>query len=355
VILAHQGKQGSWDFISMQKHAEALQKLLGKQVTFIDDIYGEKAKHAIQAMKPGDVVFLDNVRKYPAETEKKKPEEHAQSDLVKNLAPLADFYVNDAFAAAHRAQCSLTGFTAVLPSAAGRLMEKELTSLEKVIRAPEKPSVFLFGGAKFADGIVTIDRLLTNKTADHVLLTGLTANAFLKAKGVNLGKVNEEAFGEEGTPEIFIEIKNVYKKFEKQIHLPVDFAMEENGKRKEVPLAALPVEHNLFDIGEKTIQQYKKILEPAKTIFISGPCGVYENPLFRKGTEEIFKCITQSKAFSIAGGGHTVAAIEQMKLRGKISHISTGGGALEKFIMGEKLAVVEALKTAKQRQIIQVK
>jgi phosphoglycerate kinase len=355
VILAHQGKQGSWDFISMQKHAEALQKLLGKQVTFIDDIYGEKAKHAIQAMKPGDVVFLDNVRKYPAETEKKKPEEHAQSDLVKNLAPLADFYVNDAFAAAHRAQCSLTGFTTVLPSAAGRLMEKELTSLEKVIRAPEKPSVFLFGGAKFADGIVTIDRLLTNKTADHVLLTGLTANAFLKAKGVNLGKVNEEAFGEEGTPEIFIEIKNVYKKFEKQIHLPVDFAMEENGKRKEVPLAALPVEHNLFDIGEKTIQQYKKILEPAKTIFISGPCGVYENPLFRKGTEEIFKCITQSKAFSIAGGGHTVAAIEQMKLRGKISHISTGGGALEKFIMGEKLAVVEALKTAKQRQIIQVK
>jgi len=355
VILAHQGKQGSWDFISMQKHAEVLQKLLGKQVTFIDDIYGEKAKHAIQAMKPGNVIFLDNVRKYPAETEKKKPEEHAQSDLVKNLAPLADLYVNDAFAAAHRAQCSLTGFTAVLPSAAGRLMEKELTSLEKVVNKPEKPSVFLFGGAKFADGIVTIDRLLTNTTADHVLLTGLTANAFLKAKGFNLGTVNEEAFGEEGTPEIFIEIKNVYEKFEKQIHLPIDFAIEEHGKRKEIPLASLPVEQNLFDIGEKTIQQYKKILEPAKTIFISGPCGVYENPLFRKGTEEILKCITQSKAFSIAGGGHTVAAIEQMKLREKISHISTGGGALEKFMMGEKLAVVEALKTAKQRQLIHVK
>lgn len=355
VILAHQGKQGSWDFISMQKHAEALQKLLGKPVTFIDDIYGEKAKQAIQTMKPGNVVFLDNVRKYPGETEKKKPQEHAQSELVQNLAPLADFYVNDAFAAAHRAQCSLTGFTVLLPSAAGRLMEKELTSLEKVVDAPEKPSVFLFGGAKFADGIVTIDRLLTNTTADHVLLTGLTANAFLKAKGVNLGKKNEEAFGEEGTPEIFAEIKNVYNKFEKQIHLPVDFAVDENGKRKEIPLANLPIEHNLFDIGEKTIQQYKKILEPAKTIFISGPCGVYENPLFRKGTEEIFNYITSSKAFSIAGGGHTVAAIEQMKLRGKISHISTGGGALEKFMMGEKLAVVEALKTAKQRQLIHVK
>jgi phosphoglycerate kinase len=355
VILAHQGKQGSWDFISMQKHAETLQKLLGKPVTFIDDIYGEKAKQTIQTMKPGAVVFLDNVRKYPGETEKKKPQEHAQSELVKNLAPLADFYVNDAFAAAHRAQCSLTGFTVLLPSAAGRLMEKELTSLEKVVDAPEKPSVFLFGGAKFADGIVTIDRLLTNTTADHVLLTGLTANAFLKAKGVNLGKKNEEAFGEEGTPEIFAEIKNVYNKFKEQIHLPVDFAVEENGTRKEISLANLPTEHNLFDIGEKTIQQYKKILEPAKTIFISGPCGVYENPLFRKGTEEIFNYITSSEAFSIAGGGHTVAAIEQMKLRGKISHISTGGGALEKFMMGEKLAVVEALKTAKQRQLIHVK
>lgn len=355
VILAHQGKQGSWDFISLEKHAQMLQNLLGVPVQFIDDIYGEKAKTAIKTMKPGSVVFLDNVRKYPGETEKKKPQEHAESELVRNLAPLADFYVNDAFAAAHRAQCSLTGFTAVLPSAAGRLMEKELTSLEKVVQNPEKPSVFLFGGAKFADGIVTIDRLLTNKTADHVLLTGLTANAFLKAKGLNLGMKNEEAFGEEGTPEVFSEIKKVYSKFEKQIHLPVDFALDENGKRSETPLAGLPANNNLFDIGTETIQTYKKILQTAKTIFISGPCGVFENPLFRKGTEEIFKCITESKAFSIAGGGHTVAAIEQMHLREKISHISTGGGALEKFMMGEKLAVVEALKSAKQRRLIDVK
>jgi phosphoglycerate kinase len=355
VILAHQGKQGSWDFISLQKHAKTLQKLLGKNVTFIDDIFGEKAKNAITAMKPGDVVFLDNVRKYAAEIEKKKPEEHARSELIQSLAPLADFYVNDAFAAAHRAQCSLTGFTAVLPSAAGRLMEKELTTLEKAVSHPEKPSVFLFGGAKFADVIVTIDRILTNKIADHVLLTGLTANAFLKAEGVNLGKKNEEAFGEEGTPEVFTEIQKVFKKFEKQIHLPVDFAYEENGKRKEISLKNLPANNNLFDIGDKTIQEYKKILGTAKTIFISGPCGVFENPLFRKGTEEIFAFITASKAFSIAGGGHTVAAIEQMKLTGKISHISTGGGALEKFMMGEKLAVVEALKTAKQRQLVHAK
>jgi phosphoglycerate kinase len=355
VILAHQGKQGSWDFTSLQKHAHMLQQLLGTNVTFVDDVFGEKAKQAITTMKPGTIVFLDNVRKYLGETEKKKPEEHARSELVTALAPLADFYVNDAFAAAHRAQCSLTGFTVVLPSAAGRLMQKELTALEKVLSHPEKPSIFLFGGAKFADVVVTIDRLLSNKTADQVLLTGLTANAFLKAKGFNLGQKNEQAFSEEGTPEVFSGIQKVYTKFEKQIHLPIDFAIEENGKRKEISLKDLPAPNNLFDIGEKTVQEYEKILSTAKTIFISGPCGVFENPLFRKGTKEIFQFITHSKAFSIAGGGHTVAAIDQMKLRDKISHISTGGGALEKFMMGEKLPVVEALKAARQRQLISVK
>jgi phosphoglycerate kinase len=339
----------------MQKHAQLLQKLLGKNVTFVDDIFGEKAIHAIKTMKSGTIVFLDNVRKFSGETEKKKPEEHAQSQLVQTLAPLADFYVNDAFAAAHRAQCSLTGFTVVLPSAAGRLMEKELTALEKVVSHPEHPSVFMFGGAKFADGVATIDRVLTNKIADHVLLTGLTANAFLKAQGINLGEKNDSAFGEDGTTEVFEEIRKVFNKHQDHIHLPVDFAIDQNGKRKELTLQQLPTSNLLFDIGEKTIQDYKKILSNTKTIFVSGPCGVFENPLFKKGTEEIFKFITTTEAFTIAGGGHTVAAIEQLKLREKFTHISTGGGALEKFMMGEKLAVVEALKAAKQRQYVHAK
>lgn len=355
VILAHQGKQGSWDFTSMQKHALLLQKLLGKNVTYVDDIYGAKAKNAIKTMKPGSIVFLDNVRKFPGETEKKKPEEHAQSQLVQSLAPLADLYVNDAFAAAHRAQCSLTGFTAVLPSAAGRLMEKELTSLEKVVKNPEKPAVFLFGGAKFSDVIVTIDRVLSNKTADTVLLTGLPANAFLKATGVDLGGINEAAMAEEGTPELFESIKRVYAKYPARIHLPVDFAIEKNGKRHEISLGELPANAPLSDIGEQTIKQFTGILATAKTVFLSGPCGVFENKLFQKGTKEIFTAVVRSKAFSIAGGGHTVAALNQLNLDNKISHVSTGGGALEKFMMGDKLPVVEALKQAKQRQLIHAK
>jgi len=352
VILAHQGKQGSWDFTSMEKHAKKLQELIGKTVVFVDDIFGEKAINAIKNLKPGDILFLDNVRKFPDETQKKPPEEHAKSDLIRTLAPLADFYVNDAFAAAHRAQCSLTGFTAVLPSCAGRLMEKELTTLEKAVNNPAKPSVFLFGGAKFADVVVTIDRVLSNKIADKVILMGLTANAFLKAQGVSLGEKNEAAFGEEGTPEVFNEISKVFSKYKNDIYLPVDFAIEENGKRKEIDLQDLPATNSLFDIGEKTMKNYEKVLKNAKTVFLSGPCGVFENPLFKKGTEEIFRFIANSKAFSIAGGGHTVAAIEQLKIKNNISHVSTGGGALEKFMMGDKLAVVEALKKAKNKPIV---
>lgn len=353
VILAHQGRKGSWDFISMEKHAKALQKLLGKEVKFVDDIYGKKATNAIKNLENKEILFLDNVRKFSEETEKKSAEEHTKSELVQSLHPLADIFVNDAFAAAHRAQCSLIGFTNVLPSCAGRLMEKELATLEKVVKNPEKPCIFLFGGAKFSDVIVTIEQVLANKTADKILLTGLPANAFLKAEGYNLGEKNESALLEEGKTEHFEEIKKVLATFSDDIYLPVDFAVSENEKRKEINLNDLPSDYNLFDIGEKTIEKFEEILTTAKTVFLSGPCGVFENPLFKKGTEKIFKFVADSEAFSIVGGGHTVAAVEQLSLREKISHISTGGGSLEKFMMGEKLVVVEALKEAKKKKIIE--
>jgi len=329
-----------------------LERLLGKEVKFVDDIFGEKAKDAIKNLGYGDVLFLDNVRKFHSETEKKSAEEHAKSELVQNLYPLVDFFVNDAFAAAHRTQCSLIGFTEVLPSCVGRLMEKELTTLEEVVKNPKKPCIFLFGGAKFSDVIVTIERVLSNKTADKVMLTGLPANAFLKAEGYNLGEKNESALLEEGKPEQFEEIKKVLTSFKNDIYLPVDFAVSENEERKEITLEELPSEHNLFDIGEKTIAEFKEILKEAKTVFLSGPCGVFEKPLFKKGTTEIFNFVANSDAFSIVGGGHTVAAVEQMNLRDKMSHISTGGGSLEKFMMGEKLVVVEALKSAKNKRLV---
>ena len=348
VILAHQGRKGSWDFISLDRHAKALENLLEKPVKYVDDIFGDKAQNAINDMKNGEVILLGNVRKFDGETEKKSADEHAQSDLVQNLFPLADIFINDAFAAAHRAQCSLIGFTPLMPSCAGRLMEKELTTLEEIMANPEKPSVFLFGGAKFSDVIVTIQRLLDKKTADKIILTGLPANAFLKAEGVKLGDKNEELLSKEGKPEDYEEIKQLLEKYREQIYLPRDFAVEKNENRDEIDIKELPSTNNLFDIGEKSIEYFKDIIDDAKTVFLSGPCGVFENPNFMKGTEEIFKFVTDIGAFSIVGGGHTVAAVEKLGLDQKVSHISTGGGSLEKFMMGERLPVVEALKKNKR-------
>ena len=349
VIIAHQGRQGSWDFTNLEKHAKTLEKLIDKNVKFVDDIYGEKAKHGIKKLEKGDILLLDNVRKFDGETEKKSAEEHSKSDLVQNLYPLADIFVNDAFAAAHRAQCSLIGFTAVLPSCAGRLMEKEISTLDKILEKPDKPSVFLFGGAKFSDVIVTIDHLLQNKTADKVILTGLPANAFLKAEGVELGYKNEELLSKEGSSENYKEIKQLLSKYKDSIYLPQDFAYQDNTKRSELELDELPIDYNLFDIGEKSIENFKQILSEAKTIFLSGPCGVFEKPAFMKGTEEIFSYVANSDVFSIVGGGHTVAAVEKLGLQNKISHISTGGGSLEAYMMGKKLPVIEALKAAKNK------
>ena len=153
----------------------------------------------------------------------------------------------------------------------------------------------------------------------------------------------------EGTPENYKEIKELLVKYKNNIYLPMDFAQQANTNRSEIDVSDLPTKYNLFDIGEKSIENFKHVISDAKTVFLSGPCGVFEDPLFMKGTEEIFKYVAELSAFSIVGGGHTVAAVEKLGLDDKMSHISTGGGSLEKFMMGEKLPVVEALKTAKNK------
>ncbi len=352
VVLAHQGRKGSWDFIHLNPHAKALEKLLGQSVRFVEDIYGDQAKQAISQMNDGDVVMLDNVRMFEQETAKVSVEQHAESELVRNLSSLAEVYVNDAFAAAHRSQCSLVGFMPVLPSCAGRLMEKELNTLECIVKNPDHPSVFLFGGAKFSDVVVTVDRVLGSGLADRVLLTGLPANAFLKARGVGLGESNEKPLLDGSSPEEFEKIRDVLSKYGDCICLPVDFAFEKDGTRNEIALQGLPCEYPLFDIGQKTVGVFNKYIGEAKTVFLSGPCGVFENPLFRVGTKGVFESIANSDAFSLVGGGHTVAAVEQLGLKEKMSHISTGGGSLEKFMMGEDLVVVQELKKACKKNLV---
>ena len=352
VVLAHQGRKGDQDYTSLKEHAEVLQKILKCPVKYVDDLFGDKAKSAIKSLQGGEILVLENVRSWDKETKSMSPEDASKTELVQNLAPLADLFVNDAFAAAHRGHVSMVGFTAVLPSAAGRIMERELKSLSKALEKPEKPSVYVMGGAKADDSLEISKYVLSKGIADYVLTGGVTGQLFLAAKGIVLGKGNMAYLEKKELTSLIPGIKALEKQFGDKVLTPVDFALEVNGKRKEIPISKLPTENSIMDIGAKTVESYVKIIADAKSIVVSGPMGVYENKEFNYGTKKVFEAIANSKAFSLAGGGNTIAAIQEYGLTKKIGYISTAGGALIEFLMGKKLPGVVALETATQTKKI---
>lgn len=344
VVLAHQGRKGDPDFIPLKQHAEILGRVLGKSVKYVDDVFGDNAKKAIKELKSGEVLVLENVRTYAGETKEGTPEEHAKTEFVQALAPLANLFVNDAFAAAHRAHVSMVGFTAVLPSAAGRIMEKELKSLSKVLVNPDKPCLYILGGAKGDDSLEISRYVLDNGIADYVLTGGVVGQLFLVAKGVNLGNPNMKFLEEKELMGLVPGIKELMQKYGKKIKAPMDVAVEVDKKRREILVEKLPTDYPMFDIGAKTVENYAMLIQSAKSIVISGPMGVYENSEFVYGTKKIFEEIAKSQAFSLAGGGHTIAALQELGLSNKISYISTAGGALIEFLMGKRLPGVVALE-----------
>lgn len=350
VVLAHQGRPGDPDFIPLKQHAQILSEILGKPVKFVDDVYGEMAKKAIRELKSGEILVLDNVRNFPREAKDAPPEEHAKSELVVNLAPLADLFVNDAFAAAHRSHASIVGFTVVLPSAAGRIMERELKALGRVMENPEKPCIYILGGAKADDSLRISKHVLDNNIADYVLTAGVTGHLFLVAKGYNLGKPNMELLEKNKLLDLVPGIKELIEKYPGRIETPVDLAVEVEGRRKEISLSELPVDYPIYDIGANTVKRYTELIVKAKSIVFSGPPGVFEKEEFRKGTKALFEAIASSKAFSLVGGGHSIAAVQSLGLADKMSYISTAGGALIEFLMGRKLPGVVALEEAAKRR-----
>jgi len=349
VVLAHQGRPGDPDFTPLKQHAEILGKILGKPVKYVDDIFGEKAQKAIKDLKNGEILVLENVRMFPDEQKKGTPEDHAKTELVRKLAPLADVFVSDAFAAAHRAHVSIVGFTAVLPSVAGRIMERELKALGRVLHTAEKPCIYILGGAKADDSLKISQYVLKNKIADYVLTGGVVGQLFLAAKGVNLGKSNMEFLEKKELMGLIPGIKDLMTAYPGKVEVPVDLAVEVAGKRKEIALSGLPTDYPIYDIGQNTIKKYSDIIGKAKSIVISGPMGVFENKEFLLGTKKTFEAIAASKAFSLVGGGHTIAAVEELGLAKKMGYVSTAGGALIEFLMGEQLPGVVALEKAAAR------
>jgi phosphoglycerate kinase len=344
VIIAHQGRPGSHDFSTLQQHAKVLGKILGKPVKYVSDIFGEAAKSEIKKLKRGEALVIENVRMFSGERKKLTADEHAESELVKNLAPLANIYVNDGFAVAHRAHASIVGFPVVLPSVAGRVLERELKVLDKVKRAEEKPCIYVMGGAKADDAEAISDYVLGHGTADYVLTGGVIGQLFLHAQGVDIGESNVKFLEKKKFIQYIPKIKELFKKYDGKILLPEDFGIDVNGKRKDITLNDLPTAYSMFDIGLKTVKKYTELLKIASIIVLSGPMGVYEREEFRLGTKGVFEAVVNSDAFSVVGGGNTLEAVDKLGLSDGISYISTGGGALMEFLTGKMLPGVKALE-----------
>jgi len=356
VILIHQGSDIEYhNYYSTEPHARVIAQLLGKPVEYIDDICGPAARDKIKALEKSQILMLENVRFMAEEMtlfETKlnlSPEEQAKTIVVRKLAPLADLYICDAFAAAHRCQPTLVGMEEVLPSAMGRLLEKEVTSLNRLLQNPERPCIFILGGAKIQDAFLMMPFVLESNIADLILTTGLVANIMLVAKGISLGEPSEDLIKKKNLEEYINKAKDILNKFEDRIKLPVDLAYTISRGRKEVEASNLPVGQVLMDIGSKTISKYEYIINNAKTIFLNGPAGVFEETETELGTKAVLTTVAKSKAFSVIGGGDSIAAINKYNLADNISYISTGGGALVRFLSGEELPVIKALKKSAKK------
>ncbi|MCK5449433.1 phosphoglycerate kinase [Candidatus Pacearchaeota archaeon] len=329
VILAHQGNSGKRDFVSLKQHAKLLSKYT--RVKFIEDVCGEKAIRAIGKLRSGEVILLDNVRFVEDEFNPGKK----NNVLLKNLSPLFDLYVNDAFSVCHRDHTSITGFPKNMDSCIGPLVEAELKALEKVSM---KNCLYILGGAKPESNI----KLLKG---NKVLACGLFGQMCLVANGKDLGYQNRYL-------EDNVLVKGDYKKFKKKlkkklknVETPIDFAVIKDSSRKEFLLKDFPLEYEIEDIGEGTIKKYVEEIKKAKAIYMKGPAGSSSDERFAKGTVSLLKAIASSKGFSLVGGGHLSDTIEKYKLpKKRFGHVSLSGGALLNYIAGERLPGIEALR-----------
>ena len=317
---------------SLRPVAEYLGNLLGKPVAFAEDCIGPKAEEAAKALNPGGVLLLENTRFHTGET-KNDP------DMAKQLAALADVYVNDAFGSAHRAHSSTEGVTKFLPAVAGFLLEKEIKYLGQAVANPDRPFVAILGGAKISDKIGVIKNLLAK--ADSILIGGGMANTFFKAEGYPVGDslVEDEALDT---------AKEILAQAGKKFRLPVDVVIadkfEADAAHKTMATGPIPDGWRILDIGPETEAHFAKIIKDAKTVVWNGPMGVFEFPEFAKGTFAVAQAAAESAAVTIVGGGESVAAVKQSGLADKITHISTGGGASLEMLEGLTLPGVAALQ-----------
>lgn len=400
VILAHQGRVGKDDFISLKGHAKMLEKEIGKlapkktKIAFVADVAGKKAQDTIKKLDGGQALLLENVRFLDDE---EKFEKSGKSTLVQNLAPLCDIFVLDAFSVAHRAHASVVGFGGKCPCVAGRVIENELNALCK-FESPKKPSLLILGGAKPSDSLPIMKQWLETGKADYALCGGAMGNLMLMASGKSLGKPSEEFLSKNEALEDFENTKKLYLKFKSKILIPSDVVVDEGagnekanssgtsnagaissgagnekansplaggnagsagiakatstlaGSAKTISVSSLPSNFAILDIGRQTVDAYSKQILQAGSIVLNGPMGVYEKAEFASGTKAILQAVANSPAFSLLGGGHTLSALEKFKISySKFGYVSLSGKALVEYLSGEKLPGVKMLEDAAKK------
>ena len=344
VIASHQGRVGNKDYTSMEKHAEVLQKLLNRKVTYVNDVIGSAAQNEIKKLNDGEILLLDNLRLCAEENYEFSGSNAAKTIMVRRLSKLLDLCVLDSFPSAHRSHPSIVGFPYVLPACAGRLVEKEVKKLDEIMSVAKAPHVLVLGGKKVEDRLEAIRLLIENGRADHVLLTGLIGNVFLRAQGrirSTLGIKRED--------EIVAKAHTLIGEFPDVFSTPVDVAIEQNGKRVELDIRELNKDDEIYDLGPKTIEHYGKIISEAGTVFISGPAGFFEKEDFGYGTKALLEAVAASKATTIVSGGHLSSALKKFGLVEKITHISTAGGALVRYLTATKLPMIKALEESAEK------
>ncbi len=347
-VLSHQSRPGKEDFTSLQPHAALLQKNCSQRVTFVDDVMGPSARQAIREIRDGEVLVLDNVRFCAEENIEETGEKLARTNLVSRLAPLFDLYVNDAFAASHRSQASLVGFPHLLPSAAGKLMEKELAALKRLLVEPDRPSTYVLGGAKVEDKVLVIENLLSTGKADHVLVGGNVAKVFLKATDRKFSQDDEGELANV-TDEV-LKANRIYSKYRKRIILPTDFGTATDGRRTDTMATKLTRAGRALDIGSKTAEMFSDIISKSKTVVAAGPMGVFEEDGFEVGTKAVLESMANSDAFTVIGGGHLSGYAGILGISERLSHVSTAGGAMLSLLAGVELPAIAALIESARRQ-----
>ena len=345
VVASHQGRVGNKDYTGMEKHAEVLEKLLDRKIKYVQDVIGTTAQNEIKNMKDGDIILLDNLRLCAEENYEFSPADASKTIMVQRLVNLFDLCVLDSFPSAHRAHPSIVGFPHVLPACAGKIVEREVKNLDEIITVAKAPHVIVLGGAKVTDRLEAIKLLIKKGRADHVLLTGLIGNVFMRAQGrirAPLGIKREE--------ETVAKAHSLIGEYPDVFSTPVDVAINKDGSRVELDVRDLNREDKIFDLGPKTVEHYNKLISGAGTVFISGPPGFFENEQFSFGTKGILEGVANSMATTIVSGGHLTSALKKYGLADKINHISTAGGAMVQYLTGETLPMIQSLEDAAKRQ-----